>query len=147
MNVSTYLFGQVEVDPDRVINFPRGLVGFENQQRYLLVHETGNEAPVSFTLQSLDDPALAFQIIEPAAMGFSYELALTEDEVKLLQEPEFEDIVIVMLLYKRSESDGAPIGANFRAPLIINTKARIGLQKVIEKPRPSMTISNLSSQV
>lgn len=147
MQVSTFLFGQVDVNPDHVIEFPRGLVGFENLKRYLLVHETGSDTPVSFTLQSLDDPALAFQIIEPAAMGFSYELALSEDEVKLLKEPEFEEIAVVTMLYKRDESGNLPIGANFRAPLIINTKARVGLQKVIERPRPSVTISNLASTV
>lgn len=146
MQVNTYLFGPVEVKPEQIITFPHGLVGFEKFQRYLLIHETAGEAPVSFTLQSLDDPALAFQIIEPATMGFNYELALSEEEVAAIQAPAPEDIAVVLLLHKNEDEEVA-LGANYRAPLIINTKARLGLQKVIVKPRPSVTISNLASAV
>ena len=43
---------------------------------------------------------------------------------------------------------GTPrIGANLRAPLLINTRMRVGLQKIIPHPRPNITISNLSSPV
>ena len=64
MKVETYLFGSVEISPEKVINFPNGLVGFEDSKRFMLAHEEGAEHPTSFTLQSLDDPNLAFQIAD-----------------------------------------------------------------------------------
>ncbi len=79
MKVETFLFGNVEANPDQVIEFPGGLLSFESNKRFMLIHEgEGGEEPVSFTLQSVDDPHLALQIIDPAALGFTYELALTD---------------------------------------------------------------------
>lgn len=147
MKVQTYLFGSVEVNPDLVITFPNGLVGFEQLKRYLLVHESGSDAPVSFTLQSLDDTNVAFQIIEPAAMGFTYELALSDEEAALIEAPKAEEMAVMLVLYKHDNKGDSSLSANFRAPLIINAKARLGLQKVIERPRSNITISNLASPV
>lgn len=147
MKVETYLFGGVEVDPHQIINFPYGLMGFEANKRFMLIHEADKGAPVSFTLQSLDDSSVAFQIIDPAALGFAYELALTDSESAELQSPKAEDIVVMQILYKLEGEGAEGIGANFRAPLIINTRTRLGIQKFIERPRSNITISNLSSAV
>ena len=51
--------------------FPNGLVGFEQNKRFMLAHEDGTAQPSSYTLQSLDDPNLAFQIVDPVTLGFS----------------------------------------------------------------------------
>lgn len=147
MQVETYLFGAVEFSPEKVISFPEGLTGFESDKRFMLVHEASEGAPASYTLQSLDNPNLAFLITDPAALGFQYELALSDAETALLQTPAPEDIAVMLLLFKQEGEGMAGLGANFRAPLIINTRARIGLQKVIARPRSNITISNLSSAV
>ena len=47
MKVETYLFGAVEVDPAKIIEFPKGLVGFEQNKRFMLVHEDGSVQPAS----------------------------------------------------------------------------------------------------
>lgn len=147
MKVETYLFGAVEVDPEKVISFPDGLSGFESSKRFMLVHEASEGVPASYTLQSLDNPTLAFQIADPSALGFQYELALSDAETALLQTPAPDDIAVMLLLYKQDGETKAGLGANFRAPLIINTRARVGIQKVIGRPRSNITISNLSSAV
>ena len=63
MKVETYLFGAVEVSPEKVITFPNGLVAFEDNKRFMLAHESDKGQPASYTLQSLDDAGLAFQIV------------------------------------------------------------------------------------
>lgn len=146
MKVDTYLFGAVDVSPEKVIEFPNGLVGFEQCKRFMLAHEEGQDAPTTFTLQSLDDPMLAFQIVDPTSLGFNYELALSDAENALLQSPAAEDVIVMQLLYKNGDA-GQGITPNLRAPLLINTAARVGLQKVMETVRPNITLSNLSSAV
>ena len=147
MQVETYLFGTVEVTPESVITFPNGLVAFENSKRFMLVHEeVVGDAP-SFTLQSLDDPGLAFQIVDPTALGFHYELALTESENALLQNPVPEDVAVMLMLFKKEQGETPSISPNVRAPVIINTRARVGLQKIMENLRPNITLSNLASSV
>ncbi|MDR3351612.1 MAG: flagellar assembly protein FliW [Zoogloeaceae bacterium] len=142
----TFLFGRITVKPEQVIEFPAGLVNFEDKKRFTLVHETDAGDPVSFTLQSLEDPALAFQIIDPAALGFSYELSLTDAEEAVLRLAIPADAAVVLLLYKKEGEATAGLGANLRAPLIINTKARLGLQKILPRLRPNVVLSNLLSE-
>lgn len=143
MQVNTYLFGAVEVSPEKVITFPNGLVGFEDQKRFMLVHE--DDTGASFTLQSLDDPLIAFQIVDPTTLGFDYELELGDAERALLQSPAPEDVAVMQLLFKKEEGGGAEISPNLRAPLLINVRLRVGLQKVMETCRPNVMLSNLAN--
>jgi flagellar assembly factor FliW len=145
MKVDTYLFGSVEIEAEKIITFPNGLVGFESCKRYTLVQEDGQGS--SFTLQSLDDPALAFQIVDPTTLGFNYELALTDEENSLLQSPAAEDVAVMQVLYKKEGEGKAGIAPNLRAPLLINLQAKVGLQKIMETFRPNVTLSNLVSAV
>ena len=147
MKVETYLFGAIEVSPEKIINFPNGLVGFEQSKRFMLAHEENKEHPASYTLQSLDEPSLAFQIVDPTTMGFDYELALNDAESALLQSPAPEDVVVMQVLFRNEEGGKASITPNLRAPLVINTRARVGIQKVMENLRPNIILSNLASAV
>ncbi len=147
MQFDTYLFGKIEVSAEKIINFPKGLVGFERNVRYTLVHEAAGDTPVSFTLQSLDDPMLAFQIVDPTTLGFNYELALTDAESELLGQPAPEDVAVMQLIFRKEEGSNTSIAPSLRAPLVINTKARVGLQKVMESLRSNITLSNLASEI
>jgi flagellar assembly factor FliW len=147
MKVDTYLFGAVEVSPEKVLNFPNGLVGFETSKHFMLVHEEGQGEGAGYTLQSLDDPTLALQLIEPGMLGFTYELVLSDAENALLQSPALEDVTVMQVLFKQEQDGKASIAANLRAPLVINTRARVGIQKVMESFRQNITLSNLASSV
>lgn len=146
MQVQTYLFGSVEVAPENVITFPNGLVGFEHLRNFMLVHEADKNEPSSFTLQSLETPELAFQIVDPTAIGFNYELSLNEEENRVLQSPAPNDVAVMLILFKQ-DSDEKAMGASLRAPLLINTAARVGLQKVMAKLQSNVTLSNLAAAV
>ena len=145
MKFDTHLFGSVEVDDSKVITFPQGLAGFENKTRFMLVHEVDKKGALpSFTLQSVEDGGLALQIVDPTLYGFHYELTLSDEEAALLQNPEPEDLMVMQVVYKSSATE---LAASLSAPLIINTKARVGLQKVIENLRSNVVLSNLASEV
>lgn len=146
MQVQTYLFGTIEVDPETVITFPDGLSGFESSTSFKLIHEDfGSDEPVSYTLQSLDTPTLAIQIIDPTVLGFHYELELSDDEMAKLKVERAEDVMVMLAVYKRANQKD--IGANIRAPFLINAKSRLGMQKVIPQVRSNVMLSNLSSAI
>ena len=146
MQVNTHLFGTIDIDPDTILTFPEGITGFPDSKRYKLIHEEVAGEPVSFTLQSVDSPAVAFQIIDPTAIGFQYELEVTAAEQAALKAAKPEDVAVMLVLFK-SEDSGKQIGANIRAPLLINPASRLGVQKVIQNYRPNITLSNLSTAV
>ena len=147
MEFDTFLFGRIDVQPDAILEFPDGMPAFEQCKRYTLLHEEGGAgSAVTHTLQSLDDPAVAFQIADPTAYGFHYELDLTDGEIAKLKLADPADIVVMLVLFRREDKQ-SPIEVNIGAPLLINTASRIGMQKVLEHRRTNLTLSNLSQRI
>lgn len=128
MRIDSPRFGTLEVEPSKVIEFPRGLPGFEQCHRFTLFHPEGSEAPNYFILQSLDDVQVAFHLADPESFGFSYEISLSDEEIADLDLADPADAAVVVILTK--SSDDEPLRANLNAPLIINLAARRGLQHV-----------------
>lgn len=142
MKIESPRFGTLEVEPSRVIEFPRGLIGLEHCKRFSLFHPEG-EKPSYFILQSLDDPALAFHIADPSNFGFGHEIVLSDEEAADLALSDADrraansvansmpQLVVVVMLSK--EGSGRPVRANLNAPLIINLETRRGLQHVFSR--------------
>lgn len=124
MQIDSTRFGRIDVDPQTVIEFPQPLAGFEGSRRYKLLHED-TEQPIVMWLQSLDEPDVAFNLIDPAQLGLTYEIALSDEEAAILkmQDPA---AVSVLLLVGKEEDRLAPKPSS---PILINPTARVGLQK------------------
>ena len=127
MKIESPRYGTLEVDPGNVIEFPRGLPGFENCHRFSLFHPEG-ENPKYFILQSLDETDVAFYLADPSSFGFSYEISLSDEESAAIGLTDPSSAVVAVMLAK-TES-GEPLRANLNAPLVINLAARRGLQHV-----------------
>ena len=133
MNIESPRFGTLRIEASKIIDFPQGLSGFESNKRFTLFHPE-NQEPKYFILQSVDDPELAFQIVDPAHFGFNYEIALNDAETGLLKLSDPHDAVVAMIVWRDSaDGDSVPLRANLKAPLIINTRERRGLQHVFMK--------------
>lgn len=133
MKIDSPRFGTLEIESERIIEFPRGLPGFDALQRFSLFHpEEGNAEPRYFILQSVDDPEVAFHLADPSYFGLDYEILLDDEDAAAigLTDPN-EAVVAVMLV--RDESAEAPLRANLTAPLIINIRARRGLQHILAR--------------
>jgi flagellar assembly factor FliW len=146
MQIDTYLFGKIDVSEQALIDFPDGVPGFEQCKRFALIHEAATSSPTSFTLQSIDDAQVAFQITDPTSYGFHYELQLSDEETAKLKVTAPTDLAVMLILFRREDKSG-PIEASVWAPLIINTVTRIGIQKVIDRVQPNITLSNLARNV
>lgn len=137
MKIDSLRFGSLEVAPDHVIEFPVGLAGFENLHRYSFFHTEGlGGVPNFFIMQSLDDPAVAFHIADPARFGCDYQIALSDEQSELLGLTDPADAVVGVMLIK-DISAGMPLSAGIYAPLVINTRTRRGLQVEIPRPFPA----------
>jgi len=79
-------------------------------------------------------------VIEANRLGLNYQIALSDDEVAMLQLKEPQDAVLLLIL-SRPESGSAPVAANTRAPLVLNPVSRKGLQKT--GVRADIVFSNL----
>ena len=124
----TSRFGEVTVAANTLLHFPRGMVGLPEAQRFVFLHDEGNLSPV-FWMQSVDDPALAFLVCEPAPFFPDYEIQLEEADQKLLGIRTENDALVCVILVV--PEDPKKVTANLRGPVVINTLTRTGLQLVL----------------
>lgn len=134
-------FGELEVDPSQVITFPRGIPGFEKNTRWKLFHEMNQDGGwlngVVVYLQSLDEGDVSLPLTDPTLFGFNYDLVLTDSEVAELGLKDPGDILVMTTLSVKNAVQGAhppalsDLYVNISAPILINVKSRIGMQKVL----------------
>lgn len=150
MKIDTTRFGQLEINPDAILTFPHGLPGFEGCTRYQLLHED-KAGPVVYYLQSLDDPAVAFSIVDPALFGFNYELTLSDDEAALLQAGSPSELAVVLMVYKPLGTEAEKtffqggVSANINGPLVLNLDKKLGFQKILVGPQYDITLRDSGS--
>lgn len=132
MNIESPRFGTLSVEADKIIEFPAGLAAFEDCHRFTLFHPIDAEAQF-FILQSVDDAAVAFHIADPALLGFSYEIKLSDEELALLKLNDPQEAAVMVILWKNDAEPDAKLRANLNAPLIININERRGLQHIFAR--------------
>ncbi|GGY06917.1 flagellar assembly protein FliW [Paludibacterium paludis] len=144
MEFHTRRLGAVDIDETSVIVFPRGLPALENCTRFTLFHEAGKDAPHVYWMQSLDNPDVLFTITEPAQLGLSYEIELSDEETALLDIREPEEATVAVIVYQDAVDNPDPhpfpvtLRANARNPLVINLRARLALQKTAQTPQTGL---------
>jgi len=127
LKVKTTRFGEIEVKDEDVINLPSGLIGFPELKRYILL-DHDKESPFKW-LQSLDDGAIAFVLINPLLFKPDYTVEVSEGEVSDLTIEAEEDAVISVIITMPSNPQN--MTANLKAPLIFNLKNRLGKQVIL----------------
>ncbi len=138
----TARFGEVTVEAETLLHFPRGLVGLPRAQRFVFLHDESAMGPV-FWMQSIEDPELAFLVCEPLPFFPDYEVEIAPAEQAMLGiRDEKEALVCVILVVPE---DPKKITANLRGPVVIHTGNRTGVQLVLEGDRYSVRAPLLQS--
>ena len=127
INVKTTRFGEIEIDDSDVIELPSGLIGFPELKKYVLL-DHDKDSPFKW-LQSLDDGAIAFVLINPLLFKPDYTVEVTEAEVSDLDLTAEEDAVISVIITMPSNPQN--MTANLKAPLVFNLKNRQGKQIIL----------------
>lgn len=132
MLVKTKHFGEIELDEDKIITFDYGILGFEDYKRYaILYNNEGKRSEISW-LQSLDDPYLALPVISPFIVKEDYNPEIEDELLKPIGNVNEENIVVLVSISVPPQIEN--ITANLKAPFIINSDTRKGIQLIVEKP-------------
>ncbi len=124
-------FGTLAVAAHNSVAFPHGLLGFGEYRRYALAELADPRYPQFRVLQCLDNHELAFLVValEPAS-GIVDPADLAAACAKLgFSEGDLAVLLIVTI--RRTPDQGPHVSANLRAPLLIDTARRIGVQYVL----------------
>ena len=114
------------INADKVIHFPRGLAGFENERDFILL-QIRPDAPL-LILQSVTTPVVGLLVADPYSFfDKSYAPQVSDAEKQLLS---IESLEQAALLVTVSIPAGAPEKAvlNLTGPIVINFEGRVGLQ-------------------
>jgi flagellar assembly factor FliW len=134
MTIESKALGQVTVTENHIITFPSGLAGFPGERRYALLN--GHLKSPFYYLQCVDNPAVAFLVVDPASLVPDYRLKNGPGTLKELEAQSPADLQVLVTL---TIPPGRPqeTTANLMSPLLINPKLRLGKQVVIDKPHYS----------
>ncbi len=127
IKVKTTRFGEIDVKTEDLIELPNGLIGFPELKRYVLL-DHDKDSPFKW-LQSLDDGAIAFVLINPLLFKPDYTVEVTEAEVSDLELKAEEDAVISVIITIPTNPQN--MTANLKAPLVFNLTNRRGKQLVL----------------
>ena len=129
MIIETSRFGSLEVDENRLIRFPKGILGFPNQQEYALI-QTAEDSGF-YWLQSVDRAELAFVVCDPRLFVPDYVVPVKLDELAQigLEDPSSAQVFTIV-----NKVDNMLTG-NLQGPLIINVETREGKQLVLSDRR------------
>lgn len=126
IKIKTKPFGEVEVEEKQIVDFPDGILGFEDTKRYVILDASEN-SPLKW-MQSYSDPELAFVIMRPVDFMGEYELSISQADLELVQAERPDDLLVFAII--TIPANPSEMTANLQGPIIINPRKRIGRQAI-----------------
>lgn len=130
MNITTKLFGEIEVDESKLISFANGIIGFPDLKDFLLIHDSESEGGIKW-MQSIQEPAFAMPVIDPLAVMTTYNPQVEDEFIKPLGiKDEADMLVLVTITVPKNIED---MTVNLRAPIIIAGGSRKACQIIVDQ--------------
>jgi len=164
MLLKTRHFGEIEIDEKNIIYFIEGIPGFNHVRKFVIISneildrrlkseeeikknedshgcdnnsDCNNESFSPFKwLQCIDDPDLAFAIVNPFVIKPDYEIELSSDVIETLEVEKEEDVVLYAIVVV--PEDITKMTMNLKAPLVINVKNKKGMQAILDTEKYSV---------
>jgi flagellar assembly factor FliW len=129
VRIASGRFGDFEVPADSILHFPHGLIGFPKARRFVILdHRPGS--PFKWML-CLEQPDVAFAVVEPARMVPDYEAPLALAARTLGADPADVALFVIVTI----PSDPTAMTVNLMAPVVVDVRTRKSIQLVLEDAR------------
>ena len=121
-------FGEIEYDPENLLHFPAGMIGFPNLHRFIVM--PNKKAGPLFWIQSVEDPDIAFVITDPSNFFLDYKVVPDASERNTLQiEADDECFNLNVVTVPPDQK----ITVNLAAPILYSPKTNRAIQVILEK--------------
>lgn len=111
-----------------VLEVPAGLVGLPDATRFELRPWGGDDSPFGL-LQSLDDPDLAFVVVQPELFHPGYAPDLGDEVVEALELASADDAALLVIVTVGQPVDRSTV--NLLGPLVVNRRTGRAAQAVL----------------
>jgi flagellar assembly factor FliW len=135
---ATRYFGPVDYAEESVMVFPDGIPAFEQEKRFLALHQPISE-PLVF-LQSVANPNVCFATLPAPAACPGFLLSMAPEDLNALglesgRQPAIgQDVLCLAIL---SLTENAPPTVNLLAPIVVNVHTLRGCQAIQTNSRYS----------
>ena len=130
VKINTNYFGELEVDENEILEFEKGMLGFEELKKFVIIKDS--EIFIEW-LQSVEDTT-SFAIMDPFVADNNYSFELPEKIMKQLDIIDKEDVMIRTVVI--IPEDITKIRTNLQAPIVINTKLKKATQIILDDSYP-----------
>lgn len=134
MKINTRIFGEVDIDDEKLIHFPKGIVGFPDLTEFALIHdeEEGENAGIRW-MQSMQEPAFAMPVISPLTVCADYNPEVEDELLHPVGELDEDNMLVLTTI--TIPHDLEKMSVNLKAPFIINSNTRTAVQIIIDGDR------------
>ena len=125
--VQSKRWGELRIRIEDVIQFPRGLLGFESFKQYA-IYEVEEHKPFQWLI-CLEQPEIAFVIINPLIFYSTYRPKISKRDLKELSvtSPHLLKIYSLVTL----SDDPRRVTTNLSGPILLNTQTRLAKQIIL----------------
>lgn len=131
MIIQTSRFGGIEVDDQRFLNFPKGLLGFADDREFALI-QTGENSGF-YWMQAVHRPELAFVVCDPRLFVPDYRVPIKNEDLGQIGLTDAGGSQVFVIVNKVDDL----LTGNLQGPLVINVGTRVGKQLVLSDKRYS----------
>ena len=128
ITLKTRQFGTLTIDKSIVIRFPKGILGFEDSRRYVVI-DVKESYPFQWLL-SLDEAEVGFPIISSVFISPEYVLTEEDWETSGLQPIPPGDLATYLVVSLGHDLMDSTV--NLKAPAVIDTRRKTGYQIVLD---------------
>lgn len=130
MIIQTRAFGEVDIDEEKIIIFPGGIIGFSDLNEFTLIHDSESGIGTIHWLQSLQEPGFAMPVIDPLIVKEDYNPEVDDELLKVLGT--IEEGELLVLITVSVPQDLTKMTVNLRGPIIINSGERKACQIIVD---------------
>ncbi len=129
MTIETKLFGKIEVDEEKLITFPQGIIGFPDLKDFMLIHDGEGKGSIRW-MQSVQEPAFAMPVVDPLAILPEYNPDIEDELFKPLGGITQENMLVLVTITVPKEIEKMTV--NLKGPIIINSETLKAAQLIID---------------
>lgn len=126
----TKVFGEIIIDDDRIITFPKGIVGFPDLTEFALLHDSEKGSDSIHWLQSLQEPAFAMPVMDPLRVCSDYNPEVDDEILKNLGELDQDEMLVLVTM--TVPKDVKQMSVNLKGPIVINAAQKTAIQVIVE---------------
>ena len=126
--IQTTRFGQVQFQSEDLLTFSEGILGFADLKKFVLLDDPNDD--IFAWLQSCDEPAIAFPVLEPELFSENYKVTLAKSDLEALKLQSSQGARLFCII--TIPDDPTQMTANMKAPIVINVAEKKARQCVLQ---------------